>query len=245
MDDAQEIREERKRVDQQREGIIGAAKRRPTPTYTVIAVMTLFILVTDLGVLLLFRRVEDISIAQCIRVNELRALDVTDKLAQRDSVPPEEYDETTKKYYDDALRRLHPTNCAHPGKVDVKFPPITERAVGQRPPPNPAIPGATGATGAQGIPGITGTQGPPGPTGATGPPGQSVTGPAGPRGPAGPLGPPGPIGPQGPPAPTLPPTTAPPPIIPPTTTTALPPPTTTTTSCLIPGLCPRQIGDDS
>lgn len=239
-DQTNELIEHRKMIGEQREGFLESAKKHPTPTYTVIAILTLFILLTDVGVLMLFRQIDDVTFAQCTRVNELRSLDVQDKLAQRAAIAPERYDQRAKDYFDAAFTRLHPTNCTHPGAVTVAFPDIPPREVGEI----PKVPDIIGQPGAQGIPGITGTEGPPGPPG---PPGTNgINGETGPRGPVGPIGPTGPsgpagsIGPQGPPGPTIPttvppPTTIPPTTVPPTTTTI--PPTTTTVPCLIPGLC--------
>lgn len=187
------------------------------PGMIAFGALVFFMILGGIGFLILFDRVDDVTLAQCTRVNELRALDVQDKLAQRASIPSEEYTPNVKAYYDQAFARLHPTNCANPGAVVVNFPVVPPRDAGQ-PPMLTTIPGQQGPPGLPGIAGVSGQIGQTGPKGDPGPTGS--------RGPPGPPGPEGPQGPPGEPAPT--------------TTTTQPPPTTTTstTPCVL--FCPNQ-----
>lgn len=143
--------------------------------------------------------------AQCERVNGLRAKVAEIIMAAEAAAPADRYTEKTKQFYTDAIDDLALTDCS---KLPRSAPRVTLPPRVDREPRSPPVTGGRPIPGEVGIPGMTGPVGPPGepgPPGPVGPPGS--TGPTGASGRAGESGASGPRGPTGPTAPT---TTTPP-----------------------------------
>ena len=181
------------------------------------------------GVVSVFQEVKKQRIAQCERVNVVRAKLAGILVSAEVATAAERYTKEAKEFFDKSLDDLALTDCNNPKKpVKAVFPERPDRKLGEAPPVIPGTPGVAGATGTAGIPGlpgIPGLAGQTGPPGPQGPPGETVVGPRGAPGASivGPAGPPGPQGPPGPPAPTTVPT------VPPTSST-----TTSTTTTTVP-----------
>jgi len=170
--------------------------RRQPPGWWVVGALAGFILLAGVGILLGERDRDRAAVAQCERVNALRATIFKVLVASEANVPAERYTAGSRKFYDDALAGLTPTNCSHPAQRQVEAPKRMPREPGQPPPVEVPGAGATGATGAAGAAGADGRDGERGES-IVGPPGRD-----GVDGRTGAPGPPGPAGPEGPPATT-------------------------------------------
>jgi len=178
-------------------GPVDVAARRPPPGWWVIGILAAFILLADVGILVAFRAQENVALAQCERVNTVRLTLIKILVAAEANVPAERYTADTRKFYDDALFGLTPTNCANPDRRQVETPVRKPREPGQ---PAPIAVGEPGAQGDPGLVGADGKDGERGERGEVGPP-SGVPGPQGEPGDDGEsiVGPQGEVGPQGPP----------------------------------------------
>ncbi len=214
----------------------------PRPGWIAYLALSLCVLLGGAGFIILFRQAQSDRMAQCERVNTLRARLMNTVIASEVSVPASEYTKEVRDSYTVALADLSLTDCSRLGTKPTSPVTTPQRAIREPGQPSPPIPGMIGPAGTQGLPGATGTQGipgligSPGPQGPSGPPGPSVQGPPGATGVRGTPGLPGSQGPVGPPGPTVSTTQIPSPTtIPPTTIPATAPTTTTT-------VCPNLLG---